>query len=234
MVFASILWRNRKVAAQQSSQRGTTAMHASGETAQAVIRPTKSFQGPDAGLVAAATGGDAASFEALVQRHWRRIIAVGRRMTGSLDDAEDIAQQTFMKAYINLAMFRGTCSFSTWLISIAINEARMWKRRSYRCREMSMLSVNTEDEQAQLIDVPDLRPDPESSCVTKERGELLFSRLRQLQPANRRALELCDLEEESTATTAFLLGITVSAVKSRRSRGRAALRRSLAPQLSPQ
>jgi RNA polymerase sigma-70 factor, ECF subfamily len=189
--------------------------------------------GIDEALVAAATNGDAESFDALVQRYRRIVLAIGRRITGSGDDAEDIAQQTFMKVFINLSMFRGTCSFSTWLITIAMNEARMWRRKTSRCRETPLSTDTTEEEGALPLQIPDLRPDPESTCLTKERDALLLTRLNQLKPATRAALELCDLQEESTRRTALLLGITVSAVKSRRSRGRAALRRTLECQLSP-
>ena len=184
-------------------------------------------------LAAAAAGGDTASFEVLVRRYKRIVLAIGRRMTGSIDDAEDIAQQTFMKAFAKLSMFRGECSFSTWLVSIAMNEARMWKRKQARCREMPVFHVFAEDESAPAFDVADLRPDPESLYGTRERGALLSANLNQLRPATRAALELCDLQEQSTRRTALLLGITVSAVKSRRSRGRAELRAKLGCHMSP-
>ena len=183
-------------------------------------------------LAAAAAGGDTASFEVLVRRYKRIVLAIGRRMTGSIDDAEDIAQQTFMKAFAKLSMFRGECSFSTWLISIAMNEARMWKRKQARCREMPVFHIFADDESAPAFEVPDLRPDPESLYFARERDALLSANLSQLRPASREALELCDLQEESTRRTAFLLGITVSAVKSRRSRGRAELRAKLGCHMS--
>lgn len=184
-------------------------------------------------LAASAAAGDTTAFEALVQRHKRMVLAVGRRMTGSIDDAEDIAQQTFMKAFSKLSMFRGDCSFSTWLMSIAINEARMWIRKRCRCREVPALHTNTEEDTAIALEIPDLRPDPESLYSKKERDALLSAKLNRLRLPTRRALELCDLQEQSTSRTARLLGITVSAVKSRRSRGRAQLRTMLAYHLSP-
>jgi RNA polymerase sigma-70 factor, ECF subfamily len=187
---------------------------------------------PSRAVVAAAANGDVASFEILVRRYKRTVLAIGRRMTRSLDDAEDIAQQTFMKAFLNLSMFRGECAFSTWLLSIATNEARMWIRKQYRHRELPAFPGNIDDDEAYLIDVPDLRPDPESLYREKERDTLLSAKLNQLRPATRRALELCDLQERSTDGAALLLGITVSALKSRRSRGRQLLRGKLAPHLS--
>jgi RNA polymerase sigma-70 factor, ECF subfamily len=184
---------------------------------------------PDNILVAEAIDGNSWSFELLVRRYRRLIIGVGRRMTGSFADAEDIAQQTFMKAFVGLPRFQGRCSFSTWLTMIAINEARMWKRKKSRLREVLHPGVASEEDGAQPLEVPDLRLDPESAYSEKERRMVLSSRVTRLNPALRSAIEVCDLREESTAATALLLGITVSAVKSRRSRGRAALRRALAP-----
>ena len=184
-------------------------------------------------LVAAAAKGDSASFEVLVRRYKRTVLAVGRRMTRSIDDAEDIAQQTFMKAFAKLSLFRGECSFSTWLMSIAINEARMWRRKQSRQREVTMFHGDGEEETMPAFDVPDLSPDPESLYFRKERNALLAAKLNQLRPTTRVALELCDLQEESTNRTAQLLGLTVSAVKSRRSRGRAELRSRLACHHSP-
>jgi RNA polymerase sigma-70 factor (ECF subfamily) len=193
---------------------------------------TKCEEAAGNALAAAAAGGDTASFEVLVRRYKRIVLAVGRRMTGSIDDAEDIAQQTFMRAFAKLSMFRGDCSFSTWLVSIAMNEARMWKRKQARCREMPVFHIFADDESAPAFEVPDLRPDPESLYSARERDALLSANLNQLRPATRAALKLCDLQEESTRRTAFLLGITVSAVKSRRSRGRAELRAKLGCHMS--
>ncbi|HEY6446902.1 MAG TPA: sigma-70 family RNA polymerase sigma factor [Acidobacteriaceae bacterium] len=184
---------------------------------------------PDDILVTEALDGNSWSFEVLVRRYRRLILALGRRMTGSSEDAEDIAQQTFMKAFVGLPRFQGRCSFSTWLTSIAINEARMWRRKKSRLREVLHPGVGGEGDMAQPLDIADSRPDPESTYFEKERRGVLFSGVTQLRAPLRHALEVCDLQEESTTATALLLGITVSAVKSRRSRGRAALRRALAP-----
>jgi RNA polymerase sigma factor (sigma-70 family) len=193
---------------------------------------TTFFAGPDGPLVAMAMAGDAASFEMLVRRYRRIVFSVGQRITGSRDDAEDIAQQTFMKVFMNISTFQGKSSFSTWLTSIAMNEARMWKRKASRCREVQAISINTDQELAPVLEVSDPRPNAESAYGAMERETLLFSKLNRLRPATRTALEICDLQEESTSRAAFLLGITVSAVKSRRSRGRAELRRALAYHLS--
>ena len=79
----------------------------------------------DEELVAAAKGGDELAFETIVKRHWQRISAVALRYTRCREDAEDIVQQTFHKAFSHLQGFEGRSSFSTWLTSIVINQALM-------------------------------------------------------------------------------------------------------------
>ncbi|HEX4005822.1 MAG TPA: RNA polymerase sigma factor [Acidobacteriaceae bacterium] len=202
-------------------------MAASAQGIEPYTTPAMSCNQPDDILVTEAIGGNSWSFEELVRRYQRRILAVGRRMTGSLADAEDISQQTFLKAFVALPGFQRRCSFATWLTAIAINEARMWNRKRSRLCESAHPGVGGRENAVPPPEIADSRPDPESTYSEKERGIVLFSRVTRLKPSLRRTLEVCDLQEASTTETALLLGITVSAVKSRRSRGRAALRRAL-------
>lgn len=184
----------------------------------------------DKTLVLRSIGGDNTAFETLVGRYKRMVVALIRRITLSSEDAEDLAQQAFMKAFINLANFRFHCSFSSWLVSIAINEARMWSRKRRRSREVPMISTGTGTPVP--LDVPDHRQDPESRYLEREWRALLWEELDGLPPLTRAAIEICDLGQISTRDTALRLGVSVPAVKSRRSRGRATLRRRLAPRLS--
>lgn len=184
-------------------------------------------------LVAIATDGTIATFEELVQSYKHTVLGIGRRMSGNMNDAEDIAQQTFMKVFTHLAAFRKESSLSTWLISIARNEALMWRRKHSRLRESPLLSSVKEGDGTPLdIDVPDQRPDPEALCFTREREALLTAKLAQLKPEMREALQFCDLQENSMRGAAHLLGATVVAVKSRRRRARMALRTKLERHLS--
>jgi RNA polymerase sigma-70 factor, ECF subfamily len=203
-------------------------MSASAQRIEMHTSSTKLCDLPDDILVAEAMGGNSWSFEVLIQRYQRRILAVGRRMTRSVADAEDIAQQTFIKAFVGLSRFEKRSSFSTWLTTIAVNEARMWRRKQSRLREVSHAGDGAEECATQPLEIADFRPNPESAYSEKERRIVLFNRITRLSPSVRRALEVCDLQEESTRAAAMQLGITVPAIKSRRSRGRAALRRALA------
>ena len=185
-------------------------------------------------LVEAARSGDSIAFEALMMRNKRLVLAITRRMTGSLADGEDVCQQAFMKAFANVSSFAGRCSFSTWLVSIAMNEARMWRRKALRSREVSMNELCT----GETADMPppefmDRRPDPEITCSQVESRRLLLAAMDRLEPGARDALRLCDLEEQSTIAAALVLGISTSALKSRRLRGRLALREKLKSSVSP-
>lgn len=189
---------------------------------------------PDDALVLRSLGGDGAAFETLVGRYARVVMTLTRRITGSVEDAEDMAQQAFMKALINLSRFRFHCSFSTWLVSIAINEARMCTRKRRRSREVPMVGSIGKDGCPVIFDWADERPDPESLYLRKESDQLLWNEVERLGSSNREAIEVCDLQQVSAVETALLLGVSVTAVKSRRSRGRAALRRSLQAKLCRQ
>lgn len=187
----------------------------------------------DGYLVAAAVGGDPAAFEVLVLRYKGAVFAFIRRMTVNSDDVEDLAQQTFMKAFMNLSRFQARCSFSTWLMSIAMNEARMWKRRIRRVREVPILYTSANEVEVHSLDFHDVKPDPELTYSRKERYGRLHAGIATLPPVTRAAIQLCDLNEKSTRDTARLLGLTVAAVKSRRSRSRADLRRKLKTKQTP-
>ena len=183
--------------------------------------------GPDA-LIVAATNGSIGTFEELVWSYRHVVLAIGLRMSGNMSDAEDIAQQTFMKVFINLATFRKESAFSTWLISIARNEALMWRRKQSCRREMPLATNAREGDEASVaIDLPDQRPDPESLCYTSECNALLNAEVARLRPEMQMALQCCDLQENSVHGAAQLLGATLGAVKSRRRRARLVLRAKL-------
>ena len=178
-------------------------------------------------LVAATRKGEAKAFAVLVERHERKILAVARRMTPTREDAEDVVQQSFQKAFLHLHQFEGRSSFSTWLTRIAINEARMFERRSRGLRQVSIDDPNPNEETAKALEIPDSRPDPETSCSQRERLRMLFLALNELPPGTRKAIQLHELDERSTEETAQMMGISVSALKGRMFHGRRKLRERL-------
>jgi len=91
---------------------------------------------PDETLVRESQNGDPAAFEALVRQHQRMVHSLTYRMTGSLADAEDLAQETFVRAYEQIAQYQGGAKFSTWLYRIAINACLNWRQREHRRLEV--------------------------------------------------------------------------------------------------
>lgn len=171
--------------------------------------------GADAVLVSAAKNGDHGAFEVLVERHRQRMLAFARRYTRVREDAEDVVQQTFQKAFIYLNKFQGKSSFSTWLTRIAINEALMLARRGRALREIPVDDSNAHGVAASAMEIPDASPDPETSYLRRERVQILSETLGNLRPGLRLAIALRDLAELSTEETAQRMGISVAAVKAR-------------------
>lgn len=166
-------------------------------------------------LVAAAKSGDEGAFETLFKRHQRRMLAFARRYTRVREDAEDVVQQTFQKAFIYLNKFQGKSSFSTWLTRVAINEALMLARRGHVRRETPVDDSNDHGVAASAMEIPDVSPDPETSYLLRERAQILSETLRNLGPGQRLAIALRELAELSTEETALRMGISVAAVKAR-------------------
>src|SRR5260221_13857562 len=122
----------------------------------------------NAALVARAKTGDARAFELLVERHERMIFSMAQRLTPNREDAEDVVQQSFQKAFIHLKKFEGDSLFSTWLTRIAINEALMLLRRKRGSHEVPIAESTTKDEAVLPLDFPDSGPNPEDSYLDRE------------------------------------------------------------------
>ena len=146
-------------------------------------------------LVAAAKSGDESAFEILVKRQERKIFRVALRYTRVREDAEDIVQQTFQKAFVHLWKFEGKSAFSTWLTRIAINEALMLLRRRRALHEVPADDSSGDHETTPGPDLADANPDPEATYLQKEGARILSAAIRHLRPGMRRAVELRELGE---------------------------------------
>lgn len=179
----------------------------------------------DAQLVAGAKGGSNEAFEVLVRRYQTRILSAAWRFTRNREDAEDVAQQSFQKAFIHLQQFEGNSSFSTWLTRIAMNEALMSLRKKRASPEVPMEESSMKNEGGTLpLDFPDSGPNPEDSCLQQEREQILSAAMQELTPGMRTAIELRELRELSTEETARVMGLSAQAVKGRAFHGRRKLR----------
>src|SRR5229473_6440821 len=180
----------------------------------------------DGAVIAAAKRGDTQAFEELVLRHKQRVLAVAQRITNNREDAEDVAQETFHKAFLHLDAFQEKSRFSTWLTRIAMNEAFMLLRRR---RGIVEVSAGSADDSVQPLSIAlvDERPSPEESCWRRERTKFLTEAINCLSPTIRTTILLRDIEEQSVKDTAQILGTSITAVKARVFQGRRKLRRTL-------
>jgi RNA polymerase sigma-70 factor (ECF subfamily) len=184
-------------------------------------------------LVAAAKGGDEGAFETLFNRHQRRVIALAFRYTRVREDAEDIVQQTFQKAFLHLQTFEGKSSLSTWLTRIAINQALMLLRSRRGLREVPIDDSSGDEETTFAEELADASPDPEASYLQTEKSQMLSAAMRQLRPGMRKAIELRELGELSNRDTAAHLGVSIGSVKARVFHARRKLAKALRHHMRP-
>jgi len=178
-------------------------------------------------LVVAAKNGDEEAMETLFKRHRQKVLRVVMRYAHVREDAEDIVQQSFQKAFVYLHKFEGKSSFSTWLTRIAINESLMLLRHGRALREVSVDDHSEAEGNAASLEISDSGPDPEASYLQRERARILSETLGNLRPGMRKAIELRELAELSTEQTAEQMGLSVGAVKARIFHGRRKLRERL-------
>jgi len=179
-------------------------------------------------LVAEARAGNTESFTTLINQYDRHIYRLALNITGNQEDAEDVLQDSFLKAYSNLSQFKGGSRFYTWLVRIAVNEALM-KLRKRRGASWVSLDEPAEMDDRSLIprEVEDWTENPERSYARSELRDILSQAIEKLEPQFRTVFVLRDIEEFSTDETAKMLSLSVPAVKSRLLRARLKLREQL-------
>lgn len=181
----------------------------------------------DLALVQASKNGDVAAFEELVRRYDGRVFRIAQHLTHNREDAEDVVQEAFLKAFLHLGQFREDARFSTWLIRIAINEGLITLRKRRPIMEVS-IDDNFQSEEDNLpLDVPDWAPNPEQLYRAAELREILRNTLQELSPGLRVVFVLRDIEGLSLEETAETLQLSVAAVKARLFRGRLQVRGGL-------
>lgn len=175
-------------------------------------------------LIQQAQAGDTWAFGELVRQHYGPIVNVAYRICGEITLAEDMAQETFLRAWVNLNSFRPTGSLKNWLYRITVNATLDVLRRKS--------DTPMDDEVVQMIQDP--MPDPETSLVQKEQTETLQEMLRALPPATRNVLVLREYGDLSYQEIAAILDIPIGTVMSRLNYARTRLRDLLKKQPSMQ
>ncbi len=178
-------------------------------------------------LVQAAKRGDVSAFEQLVKRYDRNIFRIAQHITQNREDAEDVVQDAFLKAYENLEQFQGNSKFYTWLVRIAVNESLMKLRRRRSDRTVSLDEDIETEEDTMPREVADWSPNPEQLYKQGELKDILRKTVQGLPGSFRTVFVLRDVEGLSTEETAEALDLSIPAVKSRLLRARLQLRERL-------
>lgn len=181
----------------------------------------------EATLVAEARAGRPEAFTELVNRYQRHIYRLALNITHNREDAEDVLQESFLKAYSHLDQFQGNSRFYTWLVRIAVNEALMKLRKRHADKSVSVDDVVETDDDLMPREIVEWRDTPEQRYAKVELQHILNQAIEGLEPAFRPVFVLRDVEDFSTEETAQLLNLSVPAVKSRLLRARLKLRHRL-------
>jgi len=178
-------------------------------------------------LVAQSRDGDTTAFNELVRRYERKIFRLAQHITQNREDAEDVLQETFLKAYEHLDQFKGDAKFYTWIVRIAVNQALMKLRRRKTDKSVSIDETIDTGEDTVTREIAAWDEDPEQRFSREELGGILDTAVDSLEPLYRSVFVLRDIEELSTEETAEALGLSIPAVKSRLLRARLQLREKL-------
>jgi RNA polymerase sigma-70 factor (ECF subfamily) len=181
----------------------------------------------ESALVAQAREGDTRAFGELVRRYEGKIFRLAQHVTQNREDAEDVLQETFLKAYEHLDQFKGDSKFYTWIVRIAVNQALMKLRRRKTDKSVSLDETIDTGEDTITREIAAWDEDPEQRFSREELGEILDTAVESLEPPYRSVFVLRDIEELSTEETAEALNLSVPAVKSRLLRARLQLREKL-------
>ena len=200
---------------------------------QSTVQRTAGTLADERNLVERAASGDQSAFRAIMEQNNQRLYRVARAVMKDDTEAEDVVQETYLRAFFNLSKFRGESSLTTWLTRIALNEALGRKRK-----QRAMVTLETvetaQQTSAQIIQFPAMNTetDPERSAAQNEIQRLLERAMDALPEPFRVVFVMRDVEEMSIEETAFHLGIRPQTVKTRLHRARRLLRQSLDGELA--
>ena len=185
----------------------------------------------EAEMIAAILAGETQLYHELIRPYERNVYLMALSYMKNEADAEDVAQEAFVKGFKSLASFRADSRFSTWLISITLNEARSRLRRKSLVRMDSLDTPPDEDQNVSPALLRDWREIPSEVLERREIRQLLQEAIEQLPDIYRQVFLLRDVEEMNINETAEALNISIPSVKVRLHRARMMLQKHLAPQL---
>ncbi|HET7904337.1 MAG TPA: sigma-70 family RNA polymerase sigma factor [Candidatus Eisenbacteria bacterium] len=178
---------------------------------------------PDEELVRRAQADDERAFGELVERYESKVYSLGIKMLRNPEDAEDVLQDTFLRAYRGLKSFKGNSTFSTWIYRITANSALMRLRK----KQLPTVSIEDADEREAPINIADWAPGPVEQLLNEETRQAMNEAIESLPPEFGQVFVLRDVEGLSNAEVAEILDLSVAAVKSRLHRARLKVRNRL-------
>lgn len=178
-------------------------------------------------LIRRAQQGDNGAFEALLLLHQKKVYNLCLRMSANPDDALDLSQEAFLRAWRSLGQYQFEANFSTWLFRLTSNICIDFLRRKKRRQETSLTESYDDSDEGAELSVPDAQPGPEQQAMTNETKIELARAMEQLSPEHREILQLRVIEDLQYEQIADILGVRVGTVKSRLARARLALRKIL-------
>ncbi|HSQ61245.1 MAG TPA: sigma-70 family RNA polymerase sigma factor [Acidobacteriota bacterium] len=178
---------------------------------------------PDEELVRRAQADDERAFGELVERYESKVYSLGIKMLRNPEDAEDVLQDTFLRAYRGLKSFKGNSTFSTWIYRITANSALMRLRK----KQLPTVSIEDADEREAPINIADWAPGPVEQLLNEETRRAMNDAIESLPPEFGQVFVLRDVEGLSNAEVAEILDLSVAAVKSRLHRARLKVRNRL-------
>ena len=187
----------------------------------------------EAELIQRVKTGEHDLFYQLIKPYEGRVFATAMAILRNEADAEDVAQDSILKAFRHISTFRGEAKFSTWLLQITINEARM-RRRRMTIRAMESINETNENDDYRPREFADWREIPSESLERKEVRNALTAALNTLEEKYRSVFVMRDIQHLSIEETSKVLDITQAAVKTRLLRARLMLRDLLSPGLNGQ
>lgn len=169
----------------------------------------------DAVYVGRVQSGDVAAFDFLVDKYRERLFSIVYNLTSNREDAADLTQEAFIKAFRSIKRFQGKSSFFTWLYRIAVNTALSHLKRNRFRRFFSLENINDEASSLEIVEALSVKTRTEKGAILNELQERLNEALQKLSPKHRTVVVLFEIEGLSHQEISEIMGCSVGTVRSR-------------------